>query len=512
MCSPESLSIFWSVNVRSVTDSVSKVSAILILFVAASISAGSISMAQSKPIASVSMETEKRIRDIYQRNLYQAKKIQAEWLPDSSGFFATQTDPVSGKQTRSIVDARTGEASEITDEKEKAATSDSLLSPDGLWRIQKSHRELGVRSVASQKTDDSGVDKASEYTVLLQASESRDVHFRNTQWSPDGEYIVFVEADLTDVPIRQVLVSEDPSYPRLENHRFARVGEKIESLRVGVIARRGGDVTWLDLQAREEGFYLGQIAWTDDSQEILVEKFSRFRDSRDVYVFRLDGTSRTIFSERSSSWVESSQGKITGIEWVDKGKKFVVVSESDGWRHAFLYDRTGQELALLTSGDYDVIDRGTIDEESGSYYFYASPENGTQRYLFRVPLDGSGNLERITPEKQLGTHHYQFSPNGKVALHTYSAIDSPPVVELVELPTHRVVKVLEDNSDLRERMKSILHHTTEFLALDMGNGFHADAWMIKPRDFDPTKKYPVFVYVYGEPHLQTVLDEWAPRK
>lgn len=259
--------------------------------------------------------------------------------------------------------------------------------------MESKHRELGVRRINASEANE-----RQEYNVLVKAPENRDIRYREISWSPDGKYILFVESDMTDVPMRQVLVSEDPSYPRLENHRFARVGEKIESQRVGVIPLPGGpspggplqrsplqgsEVKWLDLQTPEQGIYLGQVAWAGNSNEVLVEKFSRFRDRRDILLFDLNGVSRTIFSESSESWVESSQAKITGIQWIKKGDAFVVVSEKDGWRHAYVYGRDGKEIAVLTPGEYDVIDRGAIDEENGLYYFYASPGSrpvaGTKR-------------------------------------------------------------------------------------------------------------------------------------
>jgi dipeptidyl-peptidase-4 len=126
-------------------------------------------------------------------------------------------------------------------------------------------------------------------------------------------------------------------------------------------------------------------------------------------------------------------------------------------------------------------------------------------------LDGNGEPERVTPEDQAGTHRYDFSPNARWAFHTFSTIDTPPVTQLVELPEHRVVRVLEDNAEVRERAEPWITEPTEFLQLDIGDGVVMDAFMIKPRDFDPSRKYPVFIYVYGEPHGQTVLDSWSTR-
>ena len=149
-----------------------------------------------------------------------------------------------------------------------------------------------------------------------------------------------------------------------------------------------------------------------------------------------------------------------------------------------------------------------MDDKSGWFYYYASPINATQRYLYRSRLDGAGSPERLTPPDQPGSHRYVFSPDSRWAFHTYSTSDKPPVTDLVQLPEHRSVRVLEDNAATAARVKPLIVRPTEFLQLDIGGGVVMDAWMIKPRDFDPAKKYPVFVFVYGEPAGQTVLDDW----
>ena len=149
-----------------------------------------------------------------------------------------------------------------------------------------------------------------------------------------------------------------------------------------------------------------------------------------------------------------------------------------------------------------------VDEGGGWFYYYASPDNATQKYLYRVPLNGSGETERITPADQPGFHDYDFSPDYKWAFHTYSNFDTPPVTEPVEMPEHRMVRVLEDNNELRAKMETLVSRPTEFIQLDIGDNVVMDAWMIKPRDFDPSRKYPLFVYIYGEPARQKVLDSW----
>lgn len=317
------------------------------------------------------------------------------------------------------------------------------------------------------------------------------------------------EVDFTNVRLRPMLVPDDPSYPSVRNQRFARVGEKIDMLRVGVIEVEGVELSWLPVDLSKDGCYFGQVEWAGNSSEVLVEKMSRFRDQRDIYLWSVGGEVKTVFSEKNAAWAVGSQAKNTRVTWIRGGDAFIVVSEKDGWRHAFTYSRNGEELALLTPGEYDVIDRAVVDEAGGWYYFYASPTDGTQKHLYRVPLDGSGQMEQISPSNQPGTHDYDFSPDRKWAFHKYSTMDQPPVTSLVELAGHRLVKVLEDNSELKARIAPLIVHPTEFLTLKTADGISMDAWMMKPKNFDASKKYPVFVYVYGEPYAQTVLNQWG---
>lgn len=454
--------------------------------------------AQTSHNLSWQKETQSRLQAICDRGEFRPQRFLAEWLPDSSGYTVQERDPKTNKMIGASYNIRTGERTESDPEEKTKADRESLLSPDGRSVLEFRDRNLFVRNVES-----------GQQTQLTKRSDERDVRYSDPVWSPDGNRVAFVESDSSNVRQRPILVPDDPSYPGVQNNRFARVGEKIAELRIGVVDSDGKSVQWLPIESPEEGFYLGQVEWAGNSEEVLVEKLSRFRDEREFLLAKTDGNVKQIYHETDDAWAVGSQGKNSGLTWIRDGKAFVVISEKDGWRHAFLWSREGRELSLLTPGEYDIIDRAAIDEVGGWYYFYASPENGTQKYLYRVPLDSSGTLERITPEGQPGTHDYDFSLDAKWAFHTYSTMDTPPVVELVELSGHSVVRVLEDNSKLREKMKEIASHPTEFLQLDIGDGISMDAWMIKPRDFDPSKKYPVFIYVYGEPYAQTVLDNWG---
>lgn len=434
-----------------------------------------------------------RLKGIFEWGEWRAKRFEAEWLPDSSGYVVNQRQDGQDQLVR--YDVHTGErglAPEIR-------RPPQLLSPDGGRVLVNRRRGLYWRELPY-----------SEPQLVIQPPEQREVFYRNPAWSPNGGRILFVESDESDLKIRKMLVPTDPSYPSVREQRFARVGESIPKLRVGVHDIEAQETHWLPLESPEEGFYLSQVEWAGNSREVLVETLSRFRDRRSFLLIDVDTHSiQTLFRETNVAWAEASQGKNLRLMWLNGGEQFIVISEKDGWRHAFLYRRDGHELATLTPGDYDIIDRAAVDEANGWFYFYASPNNATQKYLYRVPLNGSGTIERVTPSDQTGTHDYHFSPDVRWAFHTRSTFDTPPITELVTLPDHRTVRTLEENADLRQKASVLSENPTEFLTLDIGDGVVMDAWLMKPSHFDSSRKYPVLVYVYGEPHAQTVLDGWA---
>ncbi|MHC4179034.1 MAG: S9 family peptidase [Planctomycetota bacterium] len=396
-------------------------------------------------------------------------------------------------------DAASGKRTVIESPRRERAGSSGNLSPDGHRALYSDRGNLYVRDLHSDQT-----------VPLTKNAAGSSVSNGRAIWSPDGKRIAYVQSDFSKVRRRSVLVPSDPSYPEVREDRFARVGETISALRVGVVDAQGSETRWLSIPEPSEGFYLGQVSWAGNSHELLVEQFSRFRDKRAFLLADLHtGEITRVFHESDPAWVIASIRKNVGLEWIRDGRAFIVLSEKDGWRHAYVYSRDGEEQALLTPGASDIIERVKVDEMRGWFYYNASPDNGTQKYLYRAHLDGTGKPERVTPMNQPGTHDYDFSPDAKWAFHTYSTFDTPPVTELVQFPEHRVVRVLEDNKTLRSKMESLDFQPTEFFQLDIGDGVVMDAWMIKPADFDPSRKYPVFVYVYGEPHSQTVLDQWG---
>lgn len=444
-------------------------------------------------------KAEPRLRAIYERGEFRAKRFRGQWLADSSGY--TVSESVPGEEERVLVryDTSTGKRTVLDSPEKKNAGRSGRISPDGKRVLYSDQGNLYVRDIDGERK-----------IALTKNAAGGLISNGRAVWSPDGKWIAFVQSDASHVKLRSMLVPGDPSYPGVREVRFARVGGAITTLRVGVVDAEGSQTRWLSIELPTEGFYLGQVSWAGNSRELLVEKLSRFRDKREFLIADVHtGAIRRIFKEYDPAWVIASYSKNAGLEWIRNGRAFIVLSEKDGWRRAYVYSRKGKELNVLTPDKVDIIERAVVDEAGGWFYYYASPDNATQKYLYRVRLDAGAEPERVTPPDQPGTHDYDFSPDARWTFHTYSSFDTPPVAKLIRLRKHRVVRVLEDNKELRRKVESIISEPTEFIQLEIDDEVEVDAWMIKPRDFDPSRKYPVFVHVYGEPHGQTVLDAWG---
>jgi len=328
------------------------------------------------------------------------------------------------------------------------------------------------------------------------------------RWSPDSKSIAYWQLDASGVRDFYLINDTDSLYSYVIPVQYPKAGDTLSSCKVGVVPAAGGPTVWMQVPGDTRNTYIPRMDWAANSDEIVFQHINRLQNTDELMLGDSHtGKVHTILVGRDDAWFEV----VNDLQWFDAGNRFTWVSEEDGWRHVYLCSRDGRMKRLITSEPFDVVNVEKIDETGGWMYFTASPDNPTQRYLYRVRIAGGGKAERVTPEDEPGTHRYQISPDGKRAIHFYSTFTEPTTIDLVTLPGHKTVRTLVDNTKLREKLSKLSRSKTEFFKLDIADGVTLDGWMMKPFDFDASRKYPVLVYVYGEPAAQTVLDSWGSR-
>ncbi len=335
------------------------------------------------------------------------------------------------------------------------------------------------------------------------------------RWSPDGRRIAYWQLDSNGIRDFYLINNTDDLYPKLTPLPYPKVGTTNSACRIGVALASGGETTWMDIPGDPRDNYLATMEWVADSSALLIEQLNRLQNHR--ILWRTDassGKARTVFEDRDDAWVDMRQK----FDWYKSTSHRLVLSERDGWRHAYLVHLETGALHLITPGEFDVVDPVGMDKEQSWLYFTASPHSAIEQFLYRVRMDGSG-MERLTPENSRGFHAYDVSPNGAWAVHTASRLDSPPAIELVSLPAHQTVRELEPNREVKGKLDRLHRGPLEFfrITIDAENKANAeshdklelDGWLIKPPDFDASKKYPILFYVYTEPWGQTARDAWG---
>ncbi|MFC2083688.1 S9 family peptidase [Bacteroidota bacterium] len=326
------------------------------------------------------------------------------------------------------------------------------------------------------------------------------------RWSPDGKKIAYWQLDAEGVGVFNMVNNIDSIYSRIIPVQYPKVGTTNSSCRIGVVDIEEGETTWFQVPGDPRNNYIARMEWAASSEEIILQQLNRRQNTNRVFMGNAaTGEVRNIFIDRDDTWVEV----VDDWKWLNEGKEFTWVSERDGWKHAYRIKRSGEKIKLITLGEFDVISIVGIDDEKSWLYYIASPEKPTQRYLYRIRMNGEGEPQRLTPGGKIGTNSYDISPNFKWTFHTFSSVSNPPVIELIKLPEHRTVRIMEDNRQVKENLSVIKRKPTEFFRIDIGDGVILDGYKILPYNFDPFKKYPVLFYVYGEPHGQTVRDSWG---
>jgi len=334
------------------------------------------------------------------------------------------------------------------------------------------------------------------------------------QWSPDGKRISFWQIDANQIRDYYMINTTDSIYSQIIPVEYPKVGESPSPAKIGVVELSTKQTTWLNIPGDPQQHYLPRMEW-NSPELLLVQQLNRKQNhSKILGVNVTTNVANLIFEEQDETWIDvlSSWENTYGLtyrhefKWINAGKEFLWFSEKDGWRHLYRIDLSGK-VTPVTHGNYDVINLLHFNEKENSLYFHASPDNATQKYLYKAKLDGKGTAERVTPVDLPGTHSYVISPSGKYGMHQFSNNYTRPASEWISLPKHQP---LDASQSIASKLPANQGpKTVEFFKINTADGTEMDGWMVKPKNFDPTKKYPVLFMVYTEPWGANVKDTYG---
>ncbi len=433
-----------------------------------------------------------------------------EWSADNTQLLIfTNTKRVWRYNTRGdywVLNVKSGELKQVGKSLESSTLMFAKFSPDGTRVAYVSKQNIYVEKLASGKvtqlTTDGGANiiNGTFDWVYEEELDCRD----GFRWSPDGETIAFWRSDTKDIGTFYLIDNVSGIYSKPIPLPYPKVGTKLSAVKVGVVSSKGGKARWFDLPGDKANNYVARMDFIPNSNEVMIQQLNRLQNTNKVWIGDVRKMAvKNILTDSDSAFLDLHDN----IRWLEKESWFTWTSERDRWRHLYRVSRDGKQIKPITSGTFDVVNINCIDPNSGLVYYIASPDSFTERYLYRSRLDGTGRPERMTPAGQVGHHSYQMSENGEWAVHTYNSSTTPNQISLVHVPDHKSTKALEDNRELKAKMDLLGLRPKEFFKVDIGED-KLDAYMIKPTDFDPAKKYPVLFYIYGEPAGTTVQNNW----
>ncbi|MDX1685906.1 MAG: DPP IV N-terminal domain-containing protein, partial [Saprospiraceae bacterium] len=320
------------------------------------------------------------------------------------------------------------------------------------------------------------------------------------EWSTEGNHLAYIRFDETEVPEFTMTLHHNQSYPVYETFKYPKVGETNSSVSVHIHHIKNGTTTTADIGDLED-IYIPRIKWSANDDEVCIFKLNRHQNH--LQIFRTDaqtGQSVIMLNETSEYYIDIHDN----LTFINDGSEFIWTSENNGFNHIYLFDTSGRQQAQVTQGNWEVTNFYGYDPENKEVYYQSTEPGSTQRNIYSSTIDGRQKRHVAVDE---GYNSAQFSSTFDYYVLNHSTISQPPTYNVYDRQGS-VIRPLEDNTQLAARKAEYGVAPVELLSIEVEDGVKLNAAMIKPPDFDPEKKYPLFMFLYGGPGSQEVMNRW----
>ncbi|OGX83740.1 peptidase S9 [Hymenobacter lapidarius] len=425
-------------------------------------------------------------------------------------LFTTETEPIYRRSAKSSYYVFDRASKKLTPLSTGGKQGYATFSPDGQRVAFTRDNNVYVTDLATMKETAVTTNGVKNNLINGSADWVYEEEFGFAQgffWSPDSKLIAFYTFDESMVP-EYDMQEWGSLYPKENRFKYPKAGEKNSVVSVSTYDVASARTTKMDV-GPEPDQYIPRVQWTTAPNTLSIQRLNRLQNKLEVlHADANTGKTKVVLTDTNAAYVEINDD----LNYLTGGKQFVFTSEKDGYQHLYLHDMNGKQVRQLTKGNWEISQINGFDPKTGFVYYTSTEGSALQRHLYRVNLKGTGK-QRIS-EAGSGIDVVNMSPDTKYFLNVHSSAGVPAVTSLREGATGKLVKTLEDNAKLKQTLAQYDLGKLEFMTIKTAEGVELNAWMIKPANFDPAKKYPVLMHVYGGPSFgssssQTVLDNYG---
>ena len=377
------------------------------------------------------------------------------------------------------------------------------FSPDGSKIAFARENNLYVYDLVSKTTQQvtfDGKKNAVINGITDWVYEEEFAFVRAFDWNQSGDKLAYIKFDESQVPEFSMSVFSKDLYPKIETFKYPKAGEKnaVVSLHIFDLASKATQL--INLSAYND-FYIARMKWTNDSNVLSAQILNRHQDNLDLlFIDGKQGTTKVVLNEKDKAYVEVTDN-LTFL----KDNSFIWTSEQSGFNHVYLYDKNGKLKNQVTKGNWEVTSYYGYDETTNNVFYQSTEDGSINRAVYRIGLNGKN---KVSLSQSTGTNQATFSPNFQFFVNSYSSTLQPTSYSLNEGKSGKSIQSIVSNEDLAVKLKAYNLPQKEFFVLKTAKGIELNAWIIKPKNFDASKKYPVFMYQYSGPGSQQVNNDW----